>query len=201
MPSSDPDDPMKLSTIGGRDEVLKPLTDAKSILMTFDGSVYPKNPGEVSCSGFCIFGDPKKTGDKEELLARGAHWIRVPNATQNFGEYCGVAFGLQFLLDKGWASGHGKHNLLIQGDSQLVVNQVAQLWKIKNERLRGLARIIWKRLDDLLLVPHDAPDTLVNDTTVPHGVWQMNWVRRRFNEEADEMTHEAWSLYQQEKPS
>lgn len=163
------------------------LNDYQSFLMTFDGGSHPKNPGDVSCSGWTI----ESNG---VLIAKGAHWIRMDNATNNFAEYCGVGFGLKFLIDNKW---YGENlNLLIQGDSQLVVKQLSGEWRIKDARLKKLADRIFRQFEELGLAPHDVPETLIEDSRPPNGTWKTNWVQRELNSVADGLTHEAWQLYQ-----
>jgi ribonuclease HI len=53
--------------------------------------------------------------------------------TNNVAEYEALIAGLKLALD------HGVTELEINVDSELVVSQLEGRWKIKNERLRGLA--------------------------------------------------------------
>jgi ribonuclease HI len=53
--------------------------------------------------------------------------------TNNVAEYEALIAGLKLALD------HGVTELEIYVDSELVVSQLEGRWKIKNERLRGLA--------------------------------------------------------------
>ena len=173
------------NTNGIVDEMV-PVKDHSKLLMTFDGGSYPKNPGKVSCSGFAIY-----DGDDDELLVKGFHWVETENATNNYAEYCGAGFGLKFLAESGW---NGK-DLTIQGDSNLVIKQLSGEWRIKDARLKKLAGRVFDRINELDLAPHDEPETLIEDTRIPKGIWRAVWVPREENSVADALSRDAWQLY------
>jgi ribonuclease HI len=56
----------------------------------------------------------------------------LPHATNNEAEYTGLIVGLNKARELGIQS------LEIKGDSNLVVNQIAGLWKVKSDRLFSL---------------------------------------------------------------
>jgi ribonuclease HI len=77
-------------------------------------------------------------------VAAGAAVLQLPNAescvvsqfmkhaTNNEAEYTGLIIGLQKAKDL------GIETLEVKGDSQLVINQVNGLWKVKSSNLQGL---------------------------------------------------------------
>jgi ribonuclease HI len=90
--------------------------------MDFDGGSNP-NPGP--CAGaFVIY------NHKNEILLEGGKYIE--HGTNNIGEYTGLLQGLQSCLENKIKS------VSIQGDSKLVVSQVAKVWKVNHPELLRL---------------------------------------------------------------
>lgn len=97
------------------------------------------------------------------LLAQVAR--SIGEATNNVAEYRAVITGLETALE------HGVTDLEVQVDSELVVSQLKGEWKIKNDRLRGLAaraEILMRKFDkiELVHVPRELnsdADKLAND--------------------------------------
>ena len=162
------------------------VLSAPKLLMHFDGGCQPKNPGGVAVCGFAIFDCSNK------LLVEG--WRMVtdggPLATNNSAEYCGVGTALKFLADIGW---HGT-NLLIRGDSQLIVHQVSGKWKCKEEHLRKLR----DRCLDLLeqIFPETAGTAGLLET---NPFWRTEWVPREKNAACDTLSDRAFTEYQERK--
>ena len=71
------------------------------------------------------------TDERGEVIGEVAQGIG--QETNNVAEYGAVIRGLELALDAGVT------DLDVSMDSELVVNQVQGMWKIKNDRLRGLA--------------------------------------------------------------
>ena len=94
----------------------------KAILHTDGGA--RGNPGPAGIG--VVLTDEK--GEVIGEIARG-----IGQTTNNVAEYAAFIAGLELALEKGVT------NLEAFVDSELVVNQVEGRWKIKNERLRGLA--------------------------------------------------------------
>jgi ribonuclease HI len=93
----------------------------KPHLLQFDGGAEP-NPGRAA--GGAILFSP----DGQPLFERAEF---IPHATNNEAEYTGLLVGLQE------AAALGVRALEIQGDSNLVVQQVAGKWKISAANLKG----------------------------------------------------------------
>ena len=56
------------------------------------------------------------------------------NNTNNEAEYIGMIEGLKLAIDCGY------RNILVQGDSKLVINQVEGIWKCKSDKLKSLLK-------------------------------------------------------------
>jgi ribonuclease HI len=97
-------------------------------LLQFDGASEP-NPGP-SGAAYVLFSPVVKNSNGElvrNVVQEG--YMYLPHATNNEAEYSSLILGLTkaYELDI-W-------NLKIEGDSNLVVNQVQGLWKVKVARL------------------------------------------------------------------
>lgn len=90
--------------------------------LQFDGLAVP-NPGQAT-AGAVIFAP-----DGRPFIERGEYY---PHATNNYAEYSGLLIGLEA------ASAEAVPALLIEGDSQLVINQIAGKWARKDAGLRPL---------------------------------------------------------------
>jgi ribonuclease HI len=105
-------------------------TLGESYLLQFDGLSEP-NPG-TSTAGAVIF-----SPDKKPILETGEF---MNFATNNQAEYTGLYIGLKAAIEL------GVKDILIEGDSQLIINQTQGKWKVKNEGMR----ILHKKVCDLL---------------------------------------------------
>ena len=127
-------------------------------LMQFDGLSAP-NPG-ISTSGAVIF----SPGTHRTVVAEKAHYIN--HATNNEAEYGGLILGLEM------AKKLKIENLLIEGDSQLIIYQTEGRWKAKDARMHQLQEIVQELLKSF------------NFIGIRH-------VRREFNKHADALTNEC----------
>ena len=143
-----------------------------NIVITFDGSCEPKNPGGNGAWGFSIF-----IGGKRQIADCG--FLGDPKwMSNNYAEYCALGFALKKLLELDLPK---IESLTVIGDSQLIVNQVNGEWKVKKENLAGLRN---KCAEYLILIneKHGIDHTLV-------------WVPREMNTIADELSqqgHKKW---------
>jgi ribonuclease HI len=88
--------------------------------LRFDGGAAPTNPGP--CAGaYAIFDENGK------IVAEGG--VFFDNATNNFGEYNGLIYGLKKCLELGIKDVH------VEGDSLLVISQISGKWKVRNDVL------------------------------------------------------------------
>jgi ribonuclease HI len=95
--------------------------------LQFDGKSEP-NPGPSSAGAVIHY------PNSEAVKAEVGEWI--PNATNNEAEYKSLLIGLELAVQL------GIKNILIAGDSNLVINQVFGDWKVKSENLREVNRKI-----------------------------------------------------------
>ena len=150
-------------------------TLGERLLVHFDGLCEPRNPGGWSCYGWTV--------KDLELLTMGGHYqglahgwgVAAPagaaRSTNNFAEYCALGFALSFLAEQGW-----RGELLIRGDSQLVIFQLTDRWRCLNGRLLALRHRC---------------RTLLND--VAHDNWHAEWVAREENTACDELSRRAYT--------
>ena len=103
------------------------------VLVQFDGASDP-NPGQ-SCGAAVVYTTHESNSP---ILAEGG--IYLPLATNNVAEYTGLIYGLELAKKK------GARALLIEGDSQLVILQMAKRWQVKDMRMRTH----WEKAQDLL---------------------------------------------------
>ena len=93
--------------------------------------------------------------------------VYLPHATNNLAEYAGLEEGLTRATE------HGIRRICIQGDSLLVIQQIAGDWKVKNEGLKKCYSRVMKRLQsddydyvEAYHIPRDqnaVADRLVNE--------------------------------------
>jgi ribonuclease HI len=132
----------------------------------FDGLCLPKNPGGIACFAFVV----KKDG---KLLHSGRGVAAEPlseKATNNVAEYTALIRALEWLYENGYASS----KILVRGDSQLVVKQMAGEFKVKNRQIIPLfqkAAVLRKKFSDLTI----------------------SWVPREQNSEADSLSERAYN--------
>jgi ribonuclease HI len=94
----------------------------------FDGCA-KSNPHGPAGAGFVIeFG-----GQEHE----GTHYVG-PKATNNEAEYAGALCALEFVVNNFETKYKDLKELVIMGDSNLVIQQVAKRWKINAENLKPL---------------------------------------------------------------
>lgn len=119
----------------------------------FDGSAKP-NPGDMKVGGVIKYPDGQTMLEYSEEYGRG---------TNNEAEYASFIKLLDLLIE------HNIHDVVIKGDSALVVNQVNLTWKAKDERMKALRN---KARQMLSLIPN----------------WKLEHVLRGKNKEADSLT-------------
>ena len=120
----------------------------------FDGSAKP-NPGEIKIGGRIT-----TPGAKSEVYTYSKE---LGFGTNNEAEYQSLIHIAKKLVELGTRSA------TIFGDSQLVVNQVNGLWRVKDERMRNFKSAA---LSILSKIPH----------------WELGHVYRDQNTEADALT-------------
>jgi len=117
-----------------------------------DGGCAPQNPGHA---GFAVV--VRMRGAKMKVLSR---YIGV--ATNNVAEYTALIAGVRYAKEQGATS------ITVYSDSQLIVNQVNQKWKIKSDDLRPLN--------------FQAREALIRSYPM---AWELLWIPREKNVLAD----------------
>lgn len=137
-------------------------------LLQFDGASEP-NPGP-SGSAYVIF-SPIQIDEQGEqyrnVIQEGFTYI--PHATNNEAEYSALILGLTKALELGITE------IDVEGDSNLVVNQVQGLWKVKVPKLVPLQskanKLLWK-----------------------FKKWSVKHIPREENTDADRLSKEALTV-------
>lgn len=91
------------------------------ITIYFDGLCRPKNPGGVATYGYVIYQDGKKVKSGCGVVGSGA------GMTNNVAEYSALKHAMEWVIRNGM-----KDEIVIKGDSQLVVHQMNGTWQIKS---------------------------------------------------------------------
>ena len=136
------------------------------LTIQFDGSCEPTNPGGVATAGWLIL-------DGADVIASGSQFIRRGlGATNNLAEWSALGFALRWLVE----NGQGKADeLILQGDSKLVVEQIGGRWKCNVEHLQKL------KARCLELLSQIAPVS-----------WKSEWIPREQNSAADALSQQAY---------
>ena len=131
-------------------------------LAWFDGACEPVNPGGTASFGVVI-----KDEDGAVLLRDAGVVGKGKAMSNNVAEYAGVLHVLKHLSS--WPPGR----VTINGDSNLVINQLTGRWRIK----KGLYRSIATETKELLAHLRELG-------------WQINlrWIPRDQNEECDALS-------------
>lgn len=131
-----------------------------------DGSIVPKNPGGHAVGGWVL---RDQNGD---LIAKGTVDLgSSPTVTNNEAEYAAIEGLLKYMIEEELAYG----TLIVCSDSQLVVNQLTDVYKCNAPNLQKY------REDILRLLPSFDNEVL------------FKWIPREENKEADAVSR---SLYE-----
>ena len=143
------------------------------IQVNIDGLCQPINPGGIACYAFII----KKNGTTIHSGYGVAGEPFSKDSTNNVAEYTALAKALEWLVANNLVS----EKVEIKGDSKLVVNQLAGIYKVKGKRIIPLYKQV------LLL------KTKFSDI-------EIRWIPRGENKEADRLTNIAYNKALQENP-
>jgi ribonuclease HI len=139
---------------------------ATAYLMQFDGAANP-NPGPAS-SGAVLWGPKDASGHRSPIVDIGKF---LGKATNNIAEIQGLLLGLKI------AAMRGARDLLIEGDSELIIRQQTREYKVSNKNLKTW----WAEIQAAMM------DEISFDWIA------IRHVRREFNERADSITKEVLS--------
>jgi ribonuclease HI len=135
-------------------------------LMQFDGAANP-NPGPAS-SGAILWSPKDASGYRSPVFEMGKF---LGKATNNLAEIQGLLLGLKM------AAARGARELLIEGDSELIIRQQTREYKVSNKNLKSW----WAEIQAAMM------DEISFDWIA------IRHVRREFNERADSITKEVLS--------
>jgi len=106
------------------------------ISIYFDGLCRPRNPGGVATYGYVIYQDGKKVKSESGVIGSGA------GMTNNVAEYSALKRAVE------WVSRNSVDDeIIIKGDSQLVIYQMNGTWQIKSETSKKFIPEIRKLLE------------------------------------------------------
>lgn len=129
-----------------------------TVLIYFDGSCEPVNPGGTARYGYRVLDEHHDLIHQDTaIVCKGA------GATNNVAEWAGVMNAIKHVVE----SGH-KGPIEIYGDSKLVINQLNGQWKCKKEHLQPYLQESLKLLEG--------------------RVWSASWIPREKNQEADDLS-------------
>lgn len=132
------------------------------ITIYFDGLCRPKNPGGVATYGYLIYQDGKKVNSGQGTVGSG------PGMTNNVAEYSALKQAAEWVSRDG-----GDDEVVIKGDSQLVINQMKGTWQVKSATSQKFVPEIHRLLEGRKI----------------HFIW----IPREQNVEADELSNLAYS--------
>jgi ribonuclease HI len=149
--------------------VPRSIDESQTLFVYFDGLCEPKNPGGVATYGVII----QRNGEtvfEDCGLAEAEPWS--DDASNNVAEYSAVIHALEWL-DK---NKQNDSNIVIHGDSNLIVSQLNGKYKVKSLRIVELhhkAKKLLSRFSNLTI----------------------EWVDRSLNQEADRLSRIAYKRY------
>jgi ribonuclease HI len=132
------------------------------ITIYFDGLCRPKNPGGVATYGYVIYKDGKNVKSGYGIIGSGA------GMTNNVAEYSALKRAAEWVLRHG-----GDDEIVIKGDSRLVIHQMNGSWQVKSETSR-------KFVPEILRLLEGRKTRFV-------------WIPREQNAEADRLSNIAYS--------
>ena len=135
------------------------------IQVYFDGLCQPFNPGGIACYAFVIIAKDKKQEAKYGLAAEPFSG----DCSNNVAEYTGVIKALEWLLQNNCSD----KQIIVKGDSKLVIFQIKGKYKVKASRIIPLY-------------------TLSMDLISKFKSIDFEWIPREENKEADALSYKAY---------
>jgi ribonuclease HI len=128
------------------------------------------NSGGIACYAFVILA---KKGHEQEQQYSEYGLAAEPfsdNATNNVAEYTGIIKALEWLLEK---NNYDNQEIIVRGDSQLVISQLNGKYKVKAVKIIPL----YQKVKSLLSKSKDI---------------KIEWIPRDNNKEADKLSNKAY---------
>ena len=134
------------------------------ITIYFDGLCRPKNPGGVATYGYVVYKDGKKVKTGNGVIGSGS------GMTNNVAEYSALNRAAE------WVKQHCPGDeIVINGDSQLVIFQMSGTWQIHSETSKKFVPVIRRLLEGRKT--------------------RFVWIPRAQNAEADLLSNRAYSQH------
>ncbi|MEM2824557.1 MAG: ribonuclease HI [Thermofilaceae archaeon] len=144
------------------------------ITVYFDGLCEPVNPGGIAAYGFVVYRDGERIAAGKGIVGAG---YKGDDVTNNVAEYTALIRALEWLIANGCAGSE----LVVKGDSQLVIRQLQGRYAVRSPRIAPL----YRRAVELL-------------SHFPRRRYV--WIPREGNREADALSLEALREYIREHP-
>lgn len=139
------------------------------LVLYFDGLCEPINPRGIACYGFVIYKNGIKVHEEGGFVGAGMFGDDVSN---NVAEYTALIKGLEWLIENGM----NNEEIIVYGDSQLVINQLNNLYTVRAYRIVPL----YSRIKKLI--------SLFKKIT-------FKWIPREKNIEADKLSRKAYNEF------
>jgi len=134
------------------------------ITIYFDGLCEPRNPGGVATYGYVIYQNGKTLKKGCRVVGEGR------GMTNNVAEYSALKRALEWLNEENICD-----EIMIRGDSMLVINQVKGEWQVKSQTSQRFVPQI---------------KTLLKEKKA-----KLEWIPREENNEADMLSRVAYKRY------
>jgi len=144
------------------------------IKVYFDGACEPINPRGVATFGFIIYHNGEKLSEGKGLACEPLS----SQASNNVAEYTALIKAFEWLLNNNYRN----NRIDVYGDSQLTIRQMIGEYSVKAERLIPL---------------HAKAQQLAMQFKAVRFIW----IPREENEEADNLTHQAYREYIDSNPA
>ena len=151
----------------GMPELFQRRVRGTVITIFFDGLCRPENPGGVATYGYVIYQEGKTVKSGYGVVGSGA------GMTNNVAEYSALEHAAEWVHRHG-----GDDEIVIKGDSQLVIHQMNGTWQVKSETSKKFVPEI-RRL-------------LAGKKT------HFTWIPREQNAEADRLSNLAYNQQSRE---
>jgi len=106
-------------------------------IINTDSSIEPHNPGGILSWAFIVKSVGKEKGEIHRAAGIANHGH--PDNTNNQGEYYAVIAALLWMLKM---PEDQRRSVIVQSDSQLIVNQCSGVWSVNDEKLMELNRLV-----------------------------------------------------------
>jgi ribonuclease HI len=131
----------------------------------FDGLCEPVNPGGVATYGYVIYRDDTKIVSGYGVIGAGMFGDETSN---NIAEYYALIKLLEKIIELGI-----RGDIEIYGDSQLIINQVNGVYRVRSKKLKSL----YEKTLELLSMLRNV---------------RISWIPREMNKEADKLSYKAY---------